>query len=105
VNNFAPRVGFAYQASTRTVIRGGGGVFFAPNFSGSGTGAAPFGLSGYQTTTDFIGSIDGNITPYRYLRDPYPDGLVQPTGNSQGLSTLLGQSIAFVIAVWRRRTA
>jgi hypothetical protein len=95
LNNFAPRIGFAYQLSRSTVIRGGGGVFFVPNFSGSGTGPTPFGLSGFQATTDFIGTIDG-FTPFRYLRDPYPDGLIQPTGSSRGLATLLGQSIAFV---------
>jgi len=29
-NNFAPRVGFAYQANPKTVVRGGFGLFFSP---------------------------------------------------------------------------
>jgi hypothetical protein len=95
LNNLAPRIGFAYQATSRMVIRGGGGVFFAPNFAGTGTGPTPFGLSGFQATTDFVGTIDG-FTPYRYLRNPYPDGVLQPPGSAGGLSTLVGQSIAFV---------
>jgi hypothetical protein len=95
LDNFAPRVGFAYQAGAKSVVRGGFGVFFAPNFAGTGTGPTPFGLSGFQATTDFVGSLDG-ITPYRYLHDPFPDGISQPPGSSQGLATLLGQGIAFV---------
>ncbi len=95
LNNFAPRFGFAYQAASKTVVRGGGGIFYAPNFAGTGTGATPFGLSGFQASTTMLGSLDG-ITPYRFLRDPFPDGLVRPAGNSQGLATLAGQDIAFV---------
>jgi hypothetical protein len=95
LNNFAPRVGFAYQATGRSVVRGGFGVFFAPNFAGTGTNPAPFGLSGFQATTNFVGSLDG-ITPYRYLRDPFPDGVLTPSGSSQGLATLVGQGITFV---------
>ena len=95
LNNFAPRVGFAYQATGRSVVRGGFGVFFAPNFAGTGTNPAPFGLSGFQATTNFVGSLDG-ITPYRYLRDPFPEGVLTPSGSSQGLATLVGQGITFV---------
>ncbi|MBI3681101.1 MAG: TonB-dependent receptor [Acidobacteria bacterium] len=95
LNNFAPRFGFAYQAASRLVVRAGAGVFFAPNFAGTGTGPVPFGLSGFQATTTFVGTLDG-FTPFRYLRDPYPDGLLQPVGSSQGLATLAGQNIGFV---------
>ena len=95
LNNFAPRIGFAYHATSRMVIRAGSGIFFAPNFAGTGTGPVPFGLSGFQATTTFVGTLDG-FTPFRFLRDPYPDGLVQPVGSSQGLSTLAGQNIGFV---------
>src|SRR6185312_1501199 len=35
-----------------------------------------------------------NVTPLFNLSNPIPGGLLQPTGNSQGLSTLLGQSIS-----------
>jgi hypothetical protein len=95
LNNFAPRVGFAYQATGKSVVRGGFGVFYAPNFAGTGSGPGPFGLSGFQSTTNFVGSLDG-LTPYRYLRDPFPDGIARPPGSSQGLATLLGQAVTFV---------
>lgn len=95
LNNFAPRVGFAWQALSRLVIRGGFGVFFAPNFAGTGTGPTPFGLSGFQATTEWVASLDG-FTPYRYLRDPFPEGVLLPPGSSQGLRTLVGQDVGFV---------
>jgi hypothetical protein len=96
LDNFAPRVGFAYQATNKSVVRGGFGVFYAPNFAGTGTAATPFGLSGFQATTDFVGTLDGGLTPYRYLRDPFPDGIARPPGSSQELATLVGQAIGFV---------
>ncbi len=55
--NFAPRVGFAYSADTKTVLRGGYGVFFIPNFVSFGvnpyidpvnSGTSPFFASNNQ---------------------------------------------------------
>lgn len=51
--NFAPRLGVAYQASTRpgweTVLRAGGGVFFDTNNSVAAGGFSALGFSSYQT--------------------------------------------------------
>ena len=94
-NNLAPRFGFAYGLTPKTILRGGFGVFFAPNFAGAGTGPVPFGLSGFSATTNFVGTRDG-VTPANFLRDPYPQGINRPTGNRLGLGTLLGESIGFV---------
>ncbi|MCL5744687.1 MAG: carboxypeptidase-like regulatory domain-containing protein, partial [Acidobacteria bacterium] len=92
-NNFAPRAGFAYSVTKSTVFRGGAGVFYMPlSVSDQVSGFAP--NSGFSSTTPMLATLDG-ITPYRFLRDPYPDGLIKPAGSSLGASTFLGQGISF----------
>jgi hypothetical protein len=94
-NNLAPRIGFAWSAFEKTVVRGGVGIFFAPYVVGTGTGLVPFGLAGFAANTSFVSSLNG-VTPINFLRNPYPQGLRLPTGNSLGAGTLLGENIAFV---------
>lgn len=93
LNNFAPRFGFAYRVDDKTVVRGGGGIFFADNW-GVGTGSTGFGSAGFFTTTNIVTSLDG-ATPIVSLSNPFPNGLVQPTGNKLGSATLLGQAVDF----------
>ncbi len=89
-NNFSPRFGFAFQANRDTVIRGAYGIFYGPSpVQGAGT----IGQTGYRTDTPFRGSNDG-VTPYAYLRNPFPDGFLPLTGNSLGLMTFVGQGIS-----------
>ena len=92
-NNFGPRLGIAYKLTPKTVIRGGAGLFYS-GFTGIGGGAGPFGTSGYLATTSIVTSLDG-VTPVVKWSDPYPTGFNRPTGNSAGLSTLLGQAVGF----------
>lgn len=73
--NFAPRFGFAWQpfGSSKTVVRGGFGVFFgAPDDNGvaggSGTGSANLGFNDKNA----ISSVNNGITPAMYLQDGYP---------------------------------
>jgi len=93
LNNFAPRFGFSYRLGDKTVIRGGGGIFFADNW-GIGTGSTSFGSNGFFTTTTIVTSLDG-ATPIVSLSNPFPNGLVAPTGNKLGPATLLGQAVDF----------
>ncbi|MBV9083902.1 MAG: TonB-dependent receptor [Acidobacteriaceae bacterium] len=87
--NIAPRLGFAYQLTPKTILRGGSGLFYAgaPTVAGG-----VIGNFGYRTDTPFVGSQDG-LTPYSYLSNPFPTGLVPPTGSSQGLLTGIGTAI------------
>jgi hypothetical protein len=48
---------------------------------------------GYASSTAWNSSNDAGLTPANLLRNPYPQGLVQPTGNSLGAATQLGQDI------------
>jgi hypothetical protein len=93
-NNFAPRMGIAWRFLPKTVLRAGGGIFYAAT-TGLGGGTGPFGISGYQAPTSVVTSLDG-VTPIATLSDPYPNRFNRPTGSSLGLSTLIGQSIQFV---------
>jgi hypothetical protein len=86
--DFNPRVGFAFQASTNTVLRGGFGIFYAPTLRGAG---ATVGSTGFGATTNWAGSPDG-LTPAVYLSNPFPTGLNLPVGNTQGLLTGIGSS-------------
>ena len=86
-NNFAPRFGFAYQATSKTVVRGGFGYFFgASEQTATGT-VGPFG---FRTENPWQTSLDNGLTPYRLLRDPFPQGFQPPPGASQGLLTSVG---------------
>ena len=90
-NNFAPRLGFAWSGLKRTVVRGGAGIFYIPiGISNNAVGFSP--SSGFSSTTTLVGSLDG-ITPFLTLRNPFPQGLNQPTRNSLGAATFLGQNL------------
>ena len=89
--NFQPRLGVAYRVTSNFVFRGGYGLSYLGQ-SANGQQV------GYSRSTPLVSSLDGNLTPAASLSDPfpstiYPNGLLQPIGNSQGLSTNLGQSV------------
>lgn len=76
--NFAPRVGFSDQLTKRLVLRGGYGIFFAPQYFGGGYNP------GFSQSTPYTSSIDGGLTPFTTLSNPFPSGLITPTGRSLG---------------------
>jgi hypothetical protein len=88
-DKFGPRFGFAYTINPKTVIRGGYGLFWAP---------LSFSLQssfGYTATTNYVASNDGGATPANSLSDPFPAGVLQPSGNTLGLMAGIGgQSIS-----------
>lgn len=91
-NNVAPRLGFAYNPQTTTVVRGGFGISYAPlELTNNAVGFVPNLGFGSMTTWNF--SDDGGFTPANLLRNPYPQGLIQPTGAKLEADTQLGQSL------------
>ena len=55
--------------------------------------------SGYAASTPLVGTLDGGLTQFNTLANPFPDGILRPTGNGLGSSTFLGQAPA----VWDSR--
>lgn len=89
-SNVAPRVGLAYRVSDRLVARAGYGMFFDRT-----TYSSPLtGVDGYSVSTPWTTTKDGGRTPYSYLRNPFPDGLLPITGSSAGATTNVGNSIS-----------
>ena len=88
-NNFAPRIGFAYQINDKTVVRGGwGNVFGSSPQAAQGT----VGPYGFRLQNTWVGSLDG-ITPYDTLSNPFPQGFRTPPGSADGLLTGAGGPI------------
>jgi hypothetical protein len=91
-SKWGPRVGLAYSMDPKTVVRAGFGIFWAPQFAlGS-----PIATVGYNQTTTYIPSTDNNTTPANSLSNPFPNGILQPAGNSLGALTGIGSTFNLV---------
>jgi len=91
-NGFLPRAGFAYQWNDKTVIRGGFGLY--QGFLGERRGDAI--QPGYTQTTIQTTTTGPNGGPLPFLlSNPFPSGITEPSGNSLGKQTALGQNITY----------
>jgi hypothetical protein len=88
-SNIQPRVGAAYALNGKTVLRGGFGEMFKNPIPGGNT-------LGWSSTTNFNWSPDGGKTPGDTFSNPFPNGIVQPTGSATGALTALGQGPWFI---------
>ncbi|MBI3477723.1 MAG: TonB-dependent receptor [Acidobacteria bacterium] len=89
-SNLQPRIGFAYQFAPKMVVRGGYGIYYGQSRSGV-TGVVPYGAQGFNQSTNAITTyLNDGATPYLHLGDPFPNGLIQPAGNSLGLMNDVG---------------
>jgi len=79
---FAPRIGAAYRATNKVVIRGGYGIFYTPNGISYWSGV-PYGFApGYQGTNTVVAS--GNIPRFNWDKG-YPDQYKPPTKDANAL--------------------
>ena len=86
--NFDPRVGLSYQLDNNTVVRASYGIYYQPSTWAAG---ASIGSEGFSAVTSYTGSANG-LTPSTYLSNPFPNGINQPLGSSQGALTGIGSS-------------
>ena len=88
LNNWQPRLGFAYQVTPTTVVRAGYGIIYFNTLE------SPIG-TGFNQTTITSGTSSSSPLPQAVANNPFPNGVVLPTGASAGLSTGVGTSVSF----------
>ncbi len=87
MNNWQPRVGFAYAINSKVVMRGGYGMYFLNPNNDDIIGA------GFSTSTEIVNSLDGGRTPIaNIISNPYPNGINVPSGSSLGAATFVGRN-------------
>ncbi len=86
-----PRIGFAYQLTPRTVLRGGYGLFYGLRGAELLNSLQP----GFNQRTNIVASNDTGQSYVASISDPLPDGLQRPLGSRGGLLTYLGRSPGF----------
>ena len=126
MKDFAPRASLAWQPTQHLVVRAGAGIYYGPspqmvanpslNSDGFGTitnwnateyngdsaaydngnpSAIPEGNTIFNSSTTCTNA--GDVAGCYSLSNPFPDGVVQPTGSSLGASTNLGASLTTVL--------
>ncbi len=90
-NNFAPRFGLAYSLNSRTVVRGGYGMFYDQ----LGVVRRSVTQTGFSSSTSVVTSVDNGLHFIADLTNPFPNGITWPAGAGLGLMTYAGQSISF----------
>ena len=87
--DFAPRIGFAYQLATHTVLRGGYGLFYNP----SGNGGAALRLFRHVPFGPILSIVPGDFNVGPRVSDGFPDPPVvnfesakNPTGGVIGVA-------------------
>ena len=87
-NNWAPRLGFAYQLGSNTVVRGGAGLYYglsvATNFQYVGTA--------FRKSADVHFTTGDNNTRTASLANPFPNGVAPAPGQAYGPLALWGFS-------------
>jgi hypothetical protein len=86
-NNIQPRAGMAFQVSQNTVLRAGYGMIYFNTLEN------PIGTGFSQSTTTNNANVNLPITT---LSNPFPNGVLLPTGSSLGLASAVGTNITFV---------
>jgi len=90
MNNLQPRAGIAYALSDKMSVRAGYGLYYTVSKT---IATAAFGPP-FAVSTPIPWSLDGGVTRYATLSNPWPDGLIFPKGKAEGAATFLGQNLS-----------
>ena len=91
---FNPRIGFAYELNAKTAIRAGYGIFYStPAYAAITPGPM------YNASTPFLPSLDG-VNPYRFMGNPFPDGINFPEGSRNGLLAAISSGVGDAVQPW-----
>ena len=98
--SIAPRVGFAYSLDSKTVVRGGFGIFWIPLDTSWGNNPLNDPVNSIQTQySGSSGSINANsntLVPSNTITTPWPN-FIQPPGRDPSYAAdLLGQGISVI---------
>jgi hypothetical protein len=100
-DDIAPRLGFAYGVTSKTMVRGGYGIFWIPNYVAYALNPNNDMVNAASTT--FTGTIDG-VHPYSSISLPFPNGISPPPGRrlgTEGTQQFLTQVVQSVTEVDR----
>lgn len=84
LNNWAPRIGFAYNIFKDTVIRGAYGILYAPSMLQAAGTSGSSGTEGFTGSTALNSTLDNGSTFIASLSNPFPSGVVRPLGAANG---------------------
>jgi len=91
-HEWSPRIGLAYQLTSKTVIRSGYGIVWLP--IDVNLDSAPDHDVINAITEPMITSLNGNVTPYNLISNPFPNGITPaPQRSASYLSDVYGQTV------------
>jgi hypothetical protein len=94
LRDWQPRLGLSYQLNRRIVLHSGWGITYFNSIDGLEN-------VGYTAVTDYADTVDGTH-PATSMANPFPGGVLQPSGNSLGLATGIGSNLSFIAPNYHR---
>jgi len=94
--NFAPRIGIAYQALNKLVVRAAYGIFYMADMSL----AVDANLNGYTQSTPWVSTASNGVNIITPASQAFQNGLLPVQGNSLGALTNVGLDVNAVQHNW-----